>query len=158
MNRRIATGLLLLALPLCAMPQLAPVADAVTWSAEAVAVAGAAGERLYRLQLTGRITPGYIVYGSDFNAEMGPRPTRLRFDAASSATTREPLRSLGTHKGRDKAFKTDYTYFEGQASLSQMIAVGTGITKITGKVVGQTCHEADGTCVLFNAPFEVTLP
>lgn len=158
MNRRqiAATGLLMLVLPLCASPQESS-PEVVSWSASAAPVDSATGERLYRLQFTGRIASGYIVYGSNFSAEMGPRPTRLRFDASAAATPREPLQSSDARKGHDKVFKSDYTYFEGQARLSQLVAVGPGIRKITGKIVGQTCHEADGTCVLFSAPFEVSL-
>ena len=158
MNRRqiTATSLLLLALPLRALAQENTPTDVVAWSASASPVDAAPGERLYRLQLTGRIANGYIVYGSNFSADMGPRPTRLRLDA-TAVTPREPLQSIETHKGQDKVFKSAYTYFEGQAKLSQLIAVGPGIRIITGKVVGQTCHEADGTCVLFSAPFEVSL-
>lgn len=149
--------LLLLALPAVALPQQ-PVNDAVTWSVEAEPVKSASGEQLYRLRLEGRIAGGYIIYGSDFKAELGPNPTRLRFAADSGVTARGELESAGTLKGKDKAFNVDYTYFEGQARLTQVVAVAAGTPKIIGTVSGQTCREADGVCALFRASVEAALP
>lgn len=131
---------------------------AVTWSSAAVRTKAADGTILYRLEFTGRIKPGYIVYGSDFEARLGPNPTRVRFDAADAVVPRDPLLSSGTKPGRDKALDSAYTYFEGEAKLSQLVAVKPGVTRITGTLRGQTCHEADGTCELFRASFDLPLP
>lgn len=156
MNRRhFATVGVLLALGLGAQAQNAN--PALSWNTSAEPVKSASGERLYRLQFAGRITPGYIVYGSDFKANLGPNPTRVRFKADSGITAQGALESVGTHKGTDKAFKTDYTYFDGEAKLSQVVAVAEGTTRLTGTLVGQTCHEADGTCALFQERFDIPL-
>jgi thiol:disulfide interchange protein DsbD len=156
MNRRhFAAASLLLALGLAAHSQEAT--SPLAWTTGVEPVKSVSGERLYRLQFTGRITPGYIVYGSDFKANLGPNPTRLRFKADGGITPQGALQSTATHKGTDKAFKTDYTYFEGEAKLSQVVAVAAGTGKITGTLVGQTCHEASGTCALFQERFEIPL-
>lgn len=161
MNRRhaIAANALLVLSPLIAqlVCAQAPAAAPVVWSASAEAVAAQGNERRYRLTLTGNIAGGYIVYGSDFKAELGPNPTRLRFDASQPVTTIDALQSSGTRKGHDKELKVDYTYFEKQALLTQVVTVAPNATKIVGTVVGQTCHEADGTCELFRSRFEVPL-
>lgn len=153
-NALFAAGLL--AMCLSAAAQQAP--DAVAWTTSAEAVQGAAGQRLYRLQFAGRIAPGYVVYGSDFKANLGPNPTRLRFAADSGVTPQGALESVATHKGTDKAFKTGYTYFQGEAKLSQLVVVATGAGRIAGTLVGQTCHEVSGTCALFQERFEIPLP
>lgn len=132
--------------------------DAVAWTSKAAPTKDADGAQLYRLEFTGRITPGYIVYGSDFKADLGPNPTRIRFEPAAAVTARDSLKSAGTKKGKDKAFDTDYTYFEGEARLSQLVAVAPGTKRVTGTLRGQTCYEADGTCQLFSAPFDIALP
>lgn len=121
-------------------------------------VKAADGTALYRLEFTGRIKPGYIVYGSDFESSLGPNPTRVRFESAESVTAREPLRSAGTRPGKDKAFNTAYTYFEGEAKLSQLVAVPAGARRVVGTLRGQTCHEVDGTCTLFRSGFDIPLP
>ncbi len=146
----------LLALSFAVSAQVGP-SDAVNWSTRVEPVKGAQGERLFRLQFEGRISEGYIIYGPDFDAELGPRPTRLRLDG-DAVKARDALLPAGTQRGKDKVFKTDYTYFQGQARLSQVIAAPAGVDKVSGRIVGQTCYEADGTCALFTSRFEVALP
>ena len=130
---------------------------AVTWTTTAVAVESAGTQRLYRLDFSGRIAPGYIVYGSDFKAELGPNPTRLRIEG-DTVTPREGLQSIGASPARDETFKADYTYFAGQATLTQLVQVQPGVRSVSGTLRGQTCYKADGTCRLFSARFEVPLP
>lgn len=141
--------------PLAGAQDAAP--GAIHWVTAAVPVK-TTGERLFRLEFTGRIAPGYIVYGSDFEAELGPNPTRLRFTTKEGVTARDALKSAGTKKGKDPAFNTDYTYFQGEARLSQLVAVAPDVKQVAGTIRGQTCYEADGTCQLFTAPFEIALP
>lgn len=143
---------------LAALPALAQSPDAVTWTSTAVPTKAADGSAAWRLEFTGRIKPGYIVYGSDFEANLGPNPTRVRFEPAAAVTPGDSLKSVGTKKGKDKAFNTDYTYFEGEAKLSQVITVAPGTRRVTGTLRGQTCHEADGTCTLFRSAFDIPLP
>lgn len=131
---------------------------AVQWSNTARPVQSASGERLYRLEFTGRIAPGYIIYGSDFEANLGPNPTRLRLEAKQGVVANSKLQSTGTRAGTDKAFKTPYTYFEGEAKLSQVVTVAAGVTRVAGTLRGQTCYETDGTCALFSTRFDIPLP
>jgi hypothetical protein len=159
MNRHLITaaGLSLLAFAGAASAQQ-PAPEASSWNTSVVPVKSANGEKLYRLQIDGRIAPGYVVYASDFKAELGPNPTRLRFAADSGVKPQGSLESAGTHQGKDKAFNVDYTYFEGEAKLSQVVAVAAGTDKIVGTLRGQTCYEKDGTCALFTARIEARLP
>ncbi len=117
MNTPITLGAavgLLLALSFAAVSQQQPPSvEAVQWSNTAVAVKSDQGERLYRLQFNGSIKPGYIIYGSDFEANLGPNPTRLRLEAKEGVTLGSKLESTGTKAGKDPAFKTPYTYFQG---------------------------------------------
>lgn len=156
--RPLAVATALLAFAVHAGAQVQASSEAVTWSTQAVAVQSANGERLYQLQFRGRIRDGYIVYGSDFSGELGPNPTRLRLDANQPVKLQDSLQSTGTRPGKDKAFDTVYTYFEGEARLSQVVAVEPGATRVTGTLRGQTCYLTDGTCQLFNTRFEIPLP
>lgn len=157
MNCRYLLGMsVLLALSLPAFSQNA---DApVTWSTQVTPMPGTSGERLYRLRFDGRIAPGYVVYGSDFSAQLGPNPTRVRFVADSGVTPQGQLESTGTRKGTDKAFDTEYTYFQDEAELFQVVTIAEATRKIAGTLRGQTCYEADGTCQLFNVSFEIAVP
>ena len=155
LKRRMTAAGLLLALSFNAAAQHAP--ESVQWANTAVAVKSDKGERLYRLEFTGNIAPGYVIYGSNFEANLGPNPTRLRLEAKEGVTANSKLESVGTKTGTDKAFKTPYTYFQGQAKLSQVVAVAPGVTHVAGTLRGQTCYETDGTCALFNVRFDIPL-
>ncbi len=109
-----------------------PPGDAVAWKSSAVAVKSADGGKLYRLQFEGHIAPGYIIYGSDFETALGPNPTRLRLDAKEGITAKDKLQSTGTKAGKDPAFNSAYTYFEGAANLSQLVAVTEGVKNVAG--------------------------
>ena len=124
-----------------------------SWTAEPLKSAGP--QRTYRLNFQAAIVDGFIIYGSDFDAELGPKPTRLRFDQPVSAEG--PLLSVGTQRRTDKVFKTEYTYFDGKAQLAQTIVVPVGTSRLTGTIQGQTCDEADGTCALFSRKFDIEL-
>lgn len=154
-NRSLVAAGLLLAISLNAAAQHPP--ESVQWTHTASAVKSDKGERLYRLEFTGNIAPGYVIYGPDFEANLGPNPTRLRLEAQEGVTANSKLESVGTRAGTDKAFKTPYTYFQGQAKLSQVVAVAPGVTHVAGTLRGQTCYETDGTCALFNVRFDVPL-
>ena len=151
---------LLAAALLAALPALTPAQEAdniISWQWTALPTP-AAGERVYELRFTGGIAGGYIVYGSDFQVDIGPRPTRLKLDAPEAVTPRGSLLSAGTHRRLDPVFKGEYSYFESKAQLTQQVAVKSGVTRVSGTIRGQTCREADGTCALFNQRFEIDLP
>ncbi len=157
MNRIASVAAALTAIAFCAPMVAQESAPAVEWQWSATPVAGAV-EKAYELRFSGRIAGGYVVYASDFNIDIGPRPTRLRLDDATHVTPQGTLRSTGAHSKKDPAFKGEYRYFEGTAALSQQVVVKDGATHVTGALVGQTCREADGTCQLFNQRFDIALP
>lgn len=154
MRRRHLLAALLLAIPASAIPQEEQVID---WTWNAVAAPGQADQKRYDLHFKGSIASGYIVYGSDFEVDIGPRPVRLKFDAPE-VTAQGSLQSAGTRRRLDPVFKGEYSYFQGTAQLSQQIAVKGGVSRVTGTIRGQTCREADGTCSLFSRRFEIDLP
>ena len=130
--------------------------DLLDWSWTAEPVNSAGPQRTYRLEFEARIAEGFIIYGSDFAAELGPRPTRLRFDQPD-VKAEGPLVSLNTQRRTDKVFKTEYTYFDGKAHLAQTVVVPSGASRLTGTIQGQTCDETDGTCALFSRKFDIDL-
>jgi len=155
MERRHLLAALLLAIPVSAIPQEEQV---IEWTWNAVASTDqSAGERRYDLHFKGSIGSGYILYGSDFEVDIGPRPVRLKFDAPE-VTPRGSLQSTGTRRRLDPVFKGEYSYFQGTAQLSQQITVKNGVSHVTGTIRGQTCREADGTCALFSRKFDLPLP
>lgn len=110
------------------------------------------------LVATAAVPEGYIVYASDFDAPIGPRRARLRLDESSAARTEGDLESVASRRRRDETFNTEYSYFAGRAEVRQKLRLTGEGSRISGRVDGQTCHEADGTCTLFRQPFDLPLP
>lgn len=154
MKRRHALATMLLAvIPALVVSQDSAEEEVVQW--QWTAAAAAAG--IYDLRFTGRIASGYIVYGADFDVDIGPRPVRLKFDSPE-VSPKSPLQSAGSRRRLDPVFKAEYSYFNGTVQLAQQVAVKDGVSRVTGIVRGQTCREADGTCALFSQRFAIDLP
>lgn len=152
--RLAATGLVLASLGLAvSAPAQEPEILDWNWSVEPV-TGGAAGS--YRIVFRAKIAAGYIIYGSDFEADLGPKPTRVRY-APGAAEPAGALQSFGTRRRTDPTFRTEYSYFDGVAELAQTVQVPAGATSVGGTIAGQTCHEADGTCALFSQRFDIPL-
>lgn len=143
----------LMAIALLALISAIPVgaeedaSQAVQWSWQLVprdAKPGAAAE----LVLVARIAPQWVVYSSDFEAGLGPQPTRLRKKPQSSLQLTEPLRSVGAHRKKDAELNIEYGYFAGHAELRQPLRLPADGSPIEVTLKGQACHEADGTCHL----------
>jgi thiol:disulfide interchange protein DsbD len=109
------------------------------------------------LVLTADIAPGYIVYGSDFKSGLGPNPTRLRLKDGQGVEQNQPLESVNAKRRKDQTFGSEYTYFEGRAEFRQRLNIRPETTQVAATVSGQSCHEADGTCTLFNQPLQIEL-
>ncbi len=103
------------------------------------------------------IPEGQILYSSDFDVELGPRPTKFVFETSDAVELQGPVTAVKSQRRKDKAFGTEYTYFEGRAELRQKVRVLKTGTNVTGRINGQTCQEKDGVCLLFKEPFSVRL-
>lgn len=166
MNRRYLLRACALGLAL-ATPLAAPLATAASpggdnpgilgWDWEVKALGTQGGQPSYQVTFRARLAEGYIVYGSDFDAELGPRPTKVRYQADLEVKPTGALQSVGTQRRKDRTFNTEYTYFGGTAELAQVVQVPAGATRIAGTIAGQTCYETDGTCTLFSQRFDIPL-
>lgn len=100
------------------------------------------------LVLVASIAPNWVVYSSDFKAELGPRPTRLKTRPQSAVRLTEPLRSVNAHRKRDEQLKVEYGYFAERGELRQRLTLPADGSPVEATLLGQACHEADGTCHL----------
>ncbi len=128
---------------------LARAADsAASWSVTISKPNAVPGEEV-ELIVTARIAAHWIVYSSDFQAEIGPQPTTFRFDGVGTFEPVGPLVPIAARRGRDKTWETDYTYFAGRAEFRQRVTVRAAKFAGTIRIKGQLCNERDGTCTLF---------
>ena len=129
---------------------------AVKWQWQLVrpANAGDAAEIVF----TADIPAGWILYSSDFTAELGPRPAKFSFDANDQVALIGAIEAVKPLRRTDKTFGTEYSYFEKHAQFRQKVKVGAAGTGISGHIAGQTCQEKDGLCSLYRQSFSLSLP
>ncbi len=150
----------LLAVALLALIAAIPVgaeedaSQAVQWSWQLVPGDARPGDEA-ELVLVARLAPQWVVYSSDFVAEIGPQPTRLRKKAQSSLQLIEPLRSVGAHRRQDGELKLEYGYFAERAELRQRLRLPADGSPVEATLLGQACHEANGTCHLIRQDIRI---
>lgn len=103
------------------------------------------------------IPDGFILYSSDFSAELGPRPARFSFDARDGIEIKGPISAVASKRKKDTVFGSEYRYFANRAEFRQKVRVLKNDTTLTGRIDGQTCQEKDGVCLLFKEPFSIRL-
>ena len=80
---------------------------------------------------------GWILYSSDFTADLGPRPASFKFEESSSYAPLGPVRAAHSRHRVDKTWGTTYTYFEKAAEFHQTIRLLTVTDRIAGHIDGQ---------------------
>src|SRR5262245_45728814 len=139
----------MLAIALLALISAIPVgaqedaSQAVSWSWRLVTPEARPGGEA-ELVLEARIAPHWVVYSSDFQAELGPQPTRLRKRPQSTLELTAPLRSIGAHRKRDEQLNIEYGYFAERAELRQTLRLPADGSPIELTLNGQACYEANG--------------
>jgi hypothetical protein len=100
------------------------------------------------------IGSGWILYSSDFNVEIGPRPAKFTFDANPSLSLIGPVQAINSQRKKDRNFGTEYSYFAKRAEFRQKARLLAPLTAVSGRIDGQTCFEESGLCELFRENFK----
>ena len=128
---------------------------AVRWSFRLEPADAAPGNEA-DLILTATLAPHWVLYSSDFKAELGPQPVRLVAARNTAASTLlGPLRSIDARRKRDATFDVEYGYFADHAELRQRVRLPADGTGLAATLRGQACHEADGTCHLIREEIRI---
>jgi thiol:disulfide interchange protein DsbD len=131
-------------------------ADTVRWTVHVVPEHPKPGDAL-EIVFTADIPSGWILYSSDFSADIGPRPARFSFDATPGVDLVEGVRAIKSLRRKDKTWNTAYRYFEGRAEFRQRAKLTAPVQAIAGRIDGQTCFEESGLCKLFHETFAANL-
>jgi len=126
------------------------------WHVEVVPAQAKPGDEI-ELVFTADIGAGWILYSSDFNVEIGPRPAKFTFDANPSLSLVGPIQAIHAQRKTDHNFGTEYSYFASRAEFRQKARVTAPLESITGRIDGQTCFEESGLCELFREKFSASL-
>lgn len=100
---------------------------------------------------TADIAPGWILYSSDFNLLIGPRPAKFTFDENAGLTLVGPIQPVNAKWKTDRSLGGKYSYFADHAQFRQKARLAA--TNVTGRITGQTCFEENGLCQLFQEKF-----
>jgi len=131
-----------------------PASEALQWRWQLLPANARAGDEV-EIVLTAQIASGYILYASDFQGSLGPRPAKVSFEPGSIEPI-GPLLAVASLRRKDKTFGTEYTYFEKRAEFRQKARL-LDVASIAGRIDGQTCLETDGSCELFRQPFSIAV-
>jgi thiol:disulfide interchange protein DsbD len=161
MRAEMRTSLALLALGLAAATVFAATPEsasneALRWHVE-VQPSGARVGQSVELVFTADIATGWILYSSDFNVDIGPRPARFTFESAPGLQLVGNVEAVKSLRRKDRTWGTEYAYFSGRAEFRQKAKLVAPLQSIDGHIDGQTCFEKSGLCELFHQTFSATL-
>ena len=123
----------------------------------AVQPSGARVGQSVELVFTADIATGWILYSSDFNVDIGPRPARFTFEPAPGLQLVGKVAAVKSLRRKDRTWRTEYSYFSGRAEFRQKAKLVAPLKSIDGHIDGQTCFEESGLCELFHQKFSAPL-
>lgn len=109
------------------------------------------------LVFTAELPDGFILYASDFKAELGPRPAKVSFESNDAIEITAPLQAIKSQRRTDKTFGTEYSYFAGHAEFRQKARLLKNEGSVKGRIDAQTCQEKNGLCILVRETFAIDL-
>ncbi|SMB99431.1 cytochrome c biogenesis protein transmembrane region [Hymenobacter roseosalivarius DSM 11622] len=153
--------LLLSALSFLAGPLAAQVLTPTKLTASLSQPSAAVGTEL-DLIVQARIQPGWHLYATDFNPNVGPAVFTLTFTKSPAYVLVGPPKSVKSKHAHDETFDGEVAYFTQTGQIRQRIRVlKPGPLIINAEAEYQSCSDADGRCVPGDAslsfgPFTVT--
>jgi thiol:disulfide interchange protein DsbD len=130
--------------------------DTLRWTVQVTPTHPQPGDTV-ELVFTADIASGWILYSSDFSADIGPRPARFSFESTPGLELVDGVRAVKPLRRTDKTWKAEYAYFERRAEFRQKVKLTAPVTTIAGRIDGQTCFEENGLCQLFRKTFTTSL-
>ena len=106
-----------------------------------------------QILFTADIAPGWILYSTDFNLKIGPRPAKFTFDEKAGLTLEGAIQPINAKWKTDRSLGGKYSYFSGHAQFRQKARLAAPSDTVSGRITGQTCFEESGLCQLFQEKF-----
>lgn len=105
------------------------------------------------LIFTATLDKDWLVYSSDFKADMGPQPTTFEFMPDDTFEFVGSVEPIAPKRKKDKTWDTEVSYFTPKAEFRQRIRVLKPDYGVRGIIRGQYCSEKKGLCVPFEQIF-----
>lgn len=107
------------------------------------------------IHFTATIDPGWYLYSSDIDPDLGPMLTTIAFEKSPTYELVGKLKPVNPKKKYDEIWSGDITYFVGKGEFIQTIKILQDNPVIKAEAEYQTCTEKDGLCVLGSASFDL---
>jgi len=130
-----------------------PAAQPVQWRVALVPAGARAGDEV-EIVFDAQITSGWILYSSDFNLEIGPRPAKFTFDPNAGLTLVGAIQPVQPQWKTDRTLGGKYSFFAEHAQFRQKARLTADAADVSGRITGQTCFEESGLCQLFRETFK----
>ncbi|MCY7349224.1 MAG: thioredoxin family protein [Cytophagaceae bacterium] len=133
----------------------AQVLTPATWSWKAGKSNAKVGETV-EIVFMASINPGWHVFSSDQDPNVGPLPTIVEFKKNKTFALVGTLRPVGNPiQKKDEIFDGPVRYFQSRAEFRQKVKI-LGVKPILeGSISGQACTDEDGRCVPLNEDFKI---
>lgn len=105
------------------------------------------------LIFTATLDKDWLVYSSDFTADMGPQPTTFEFMPEDSFEFVGSIEPVSPKRKTDKTWNTEVSYFAPRAEFRQRIRILKPDYGVRGIIRGQYCSEKKGLCIPFEQLF-----
>lgn len=100
------------------------------------------------------IQKDWYLYSSDFDPDLGPTVTTIKFTPNDSYETVGNLKAINPSKKFDKEiWNGEYTYFKGKAEFRQTVKILKDKINIDGVYDSQSCSDVTGMCVPIKGAF-----
>lgn len=152
---RFPVAILYILVFLLSYPTLAQVQRHATWTQSFSKNEVKAGETL-DLIFKATITPGWYLYSSDFDPDLGPTLTEITLTPDASFEKVGKLKPINPKKKFEEVWQGNVTYFTGKAEFRQTVRILKENPVIKATASYQTCSEISGLCVLGDNDFVFT--
>ncbi|WP_335965514.1 cytochrome c biogenesis protein CcdA [Galbibacter sp. PAP.153] len=138
---------------LCQIGQ-SQVMEAPEWKAEVQESTVAKGDTITVL-FTAEIPQDWYMYSSDFDSNLGPLVTEIKFNESEQFERLGGFEPIGQKKKYDELFEGEYTYFTKIAKFKQRFIVNSEHPDINATASYQICSDVNGQCIPFESDISV---
>jgi thiol:disulfide interchange protein DsbD len=109
------------------------------------------------ITFTATIPLGWYIYSNDFDPELGPTVTTVKWQEHPSFEIITELSSIDAKHKYDDVFMGDVGYFEGTGTFKQTLRVLELPVVLKGAIDYQMCTDLDGRCIPFEEDVDLLL-
>merc|ERR1712065_30870 len=140
-------------LSLITVTLFAQIENHVSWKSHISKEEASIGEEI-ELIFEANIDKDWYLYSSDFDPDLGPMLTEFSFEENNSFELIGDIKAINPKRKYDSLiWDGEYTYFTKKGEFRQKVKVLSENFEVKVAIMGQTCSDIDGKCILFNQDF-----